>query len=93
MRVFETGPGTFHPKPWLFRAADRRGAAIVGSSNQSLTTLTTVIEWNLHAEDASDVVAKAFDDLWAHPRKRPQNPDWIATHAARWQGAALTELA
>lgn len=37
VRVFETGSGSFHPKAWLFRAADRQGAAIVGSSNLSRT--------------------------------------------------------
>ena len=53
VRVFETGSGSFHPKAWLFRAAERQGAAIVGSSNLSRTALTTGVEWNLHAEGAA----------------------------------------
>jgi superfamily II DNA or RNA helicase/HKD family nuclease len=93
VRVFETGSGSFHPKAWLFRAADRQGAAIVGSSNLSRTALTTGVEWNLHAEGAADAVARAFDDLWSHPQTRPLTPDWIAGYAARRQDATLTDLA
>lgn len=93
VRVFETGTGSFHPKAWLFRAADRQGAAIVGSSNLSRTALTTGVEWNLHAEGAADAVARAFDDLWSHPRTRPLTQDWITAYAARRQGAPLTDLA
>lgn len=93
VRVFETGTGSFHPKAWLFRAANRQGAAIVGSSNLSRTALTSGVEWNLHAEGAADPVARAFDDLWAHPRTRPLTPDWITAYAARRQGAPLTDLA
>jgi superfamily II DNA or RNA helicase/HKD family nuclease len=93
VRVFETGPGSFHPKAWLFRAADRQGAAIVGSSNLSRTALTTGVEWNLHAEGAADMVARAFEELWTHPRTRSLTPDWIAAYAARRQGAPLTDLA
>ena len=93
LRVFETRSGSFHPKAWRFRAADRQGAAIVGSSNLSRTALTTGAEWNLHAEGAADMVARAFEDLWSHPRSRPLTPDWIATNAARQQGAPLTDLA
>jgi HKD family nuclease len=65
LRAFETGSGSFHPKAWLFRAVDQRGAAIVGSSNLSRTALTTGIEWNLHSEGAADVVAPAFGALLA----------------------------
>lgn len=93
VRVFEAGSGSFHPKAWLFRAADRQGAAIVGSSNLSRTALTTGVEWNLHAEGAAGMVARAFEDLWSHPRTRPLTPDWISAYAARRQGAPLTDLA
>ncbi|WP_172599919.1 DUF3427 domain-containing protein [Cereibacter sphaeroides] len=93
LRVFETGTGSFHPKAWLFRAADRQGAAIVGSSNLSRTALTSGIEWNLHSEGAADVVAPAFEALLAHPQTRPLTIDWIAAYAARRRATPLTDLA
>jgi superfamily II DNA or RNA helicase/HKD family nuclease len=93
LRVFETGSGSFHPKAWLFRAADRQGAAIVGSSNLSRTALTTGIEWNLHSERAADVVAPAFEALLSHPQTRRLTPDWIEGYAARRRTMPLTELA
>lgn len=93
VRVFETGTGSFHPKAWLFRAANRQGAAIVGSSNLSKTALTSGVEWNLHSETATDAVAAAFDRLWAHPQTRALTADWIAAYAARRRAAPLTDLA
>lgn len=93
LRVFETGTGSFHPKAWLFRAANRQGAAIVGSSNLSKTALTSGVEWNLHSEDAGDVVATAFEALLCHPKTRPLTPDWIAAYAARRRSAPLSDFA
>jgi len=93
VRVFETGAGSFHPKAWLFRATGRRGAAIVGSSNLSRTALTTGVEWNLHSEGATDVVAEAFDKLLAHPQLRPLTQGWIESYAARRRSAPLGDLA
>lgn len=92
LRVFETGSGSFHPKAWLFRAA-QRDAAIVGSSNLSQTALTSGVEWNLHSESAADAVAGAFDALLDHPQTQALTPDWIAAYAARRRAAPLTELA
>lgn len=93
LRVFETGTGSFHPKAWLFRAAKGQGAAIVGSSNLSKTALTSGVEWNLHSEDAGDVVAAAFEALWAHPKTKPLTPDWIAAYATRRRATPLPEMA
>lgn len=93
LRVFETGTGSFHPKAWLFRAANQRGAAIVGSSNLSKTALTTGVEWNLHSEGATDAVATAFEGLWVHPQTRPLTAEWIANYAARRRVAPMTDLA
>lgn len=80
--VFETAGLSFHPKAWLFRAADRQGA-IVGSSNLSESALRTGVEWNLHAEDASGEVAHAFEDLLSRAEVKPLTPEWIAAYAAR----------
>ncbi|WP_439813827.1 DUF3427 domain-containing protein [Zavarzinia sp. CC-PAN008] len=88
LRVFETGRGSFHPKAWLFRAADAAGSAIVGSSNLSRTALTQGVEWNLHAEGAADAVSSAFEALWRHPQVRPLDAAWIGDYAARRAMAA-----
>lgn len=89
LRVFETGSGSFHPKAWLFRAADRSGAAIVGSSNLSATALTSGVEWNLHSESAADKVEIAFEALLTHPQTKPLTPDWITRYVARRKSAPL----
>ncbi|NBZ87586.1 DUF3427 domain-containing protein [Rhodobacteraceae bacterium CYK-10] len=81
--VHETGTGSFHPKAWLFRAEDRTGRAVVGSSNLSQTALTSGVEWNLHSEGAADAVEAAFEELLRHPKTRPLTPDWIEAYAAR----------
>lgn len=93
VRVFEAGTGSFHPKAWLFRAANGQGAAIVGSSNLSRTALTSGVEWNLHSEDAGDAVGTAFEALWAHPKTKPLTAEWMAAYAARRRAAPLPELA
>ena len=93
LRIFETGAGSFHPKAWLFRAADRTGSAIVGSSNLSRTALTTGVEWNLHSETATDAVHEAFEALLRHPSTRFLTPEWIDAYTARRRRAALTDIA
>lgn len=93
VRVFETGSGSFHPKAWLFRAENHTGAAIVGSSNLSRTALTSGVEWNLNSENATEVVASAFDQLWTHPQTRQLTADWITGYAQRRRSAPLTDLA
>jgi superfamily II DNA or RNA helicase/HKD family nuclease len=93
VRVFETGSGSFHPKAWLFRAENTLGSAIVGSSNLSRAALTSGVEWNLHSENATDVVATAFDQLWAHPQVRQLTSDWISSYSQRRRSTPLTSLA
>ncbi|RJE80044.1 DUF3427 domain-containing protein [Paracoccus sp. JM45] len=93
LRIFETGTSSFHPKAWLFRAADRTGSAIVGSSNLSRTALTTGVEWNLHSENATDVVQDAFESLLSHPSARVLTSGWIDAYAVRRGRTALTDIA
>ena len=93
LRVFETGKGSFHPKAWLFRASDRSGAAIIGSTNRSLTALTSGDEWNLHAKSAADKVEIAFEACLAPPLTKPLTSDWIARYLARRRSAPLPEFA
>ncbi|MCO6384917.1 DUF3427 domain-containing protein [Oceanicola sp. 502str15] len=90
--VFETGGLSFHPKAWLFRAADKRGAAIVGSSNLSQSALSDGVEWNLHSEDAADQVATAFEDLLGRPQVRSLTLNWIEAYAKRRRSRPLPEF-
>ncbi|MFO6462816.1 DUF3427 domain-containing protein [Jannaschia sp. KMU-145] len=90
--VFETGGLSFHPKAWLFRAADARGAAIVGSSNLSQSALTDGVEWNLHSEEAADSVAAAFDDLLARPEVKPLTAEWIDAYSKRRRARPMPEF-
>ncbi|MGS4963648.1 MULTISPECIES: DUF3427 domain-containing protein [Marivita] len=90
--VFETGGLSFHPKAWLFRAADARGAAIVGSSNLSQSALTDGVEWNLHSEDAADSVSAAFDDLLTRPEVKPLRAAWIDAYAKRRRARPMPEF-
>ena len=90
--VFETGGLSFHPKAWLFRAADARGAAIVGSSNLSQSALTEGVEWNLHSEDAADSVAEAFEELVARPEGKPLTAAWIDAYAKRRRTRPMPEF-
>ncbi|MCR8725930.1 DUF3427 domain-containing protein [Frigidibacter sp. ROC022] len=89
--VFETAGLSFHPKVWLFRAEDNRGA-IVGSSNLSQSALTTGVEWNLHTEDTSGEIAEAFEALLARPEVKPLTPEWIDAYAARRRARPLPEF-
>jgi len=90
--VFETRGLSFHPKAWLFRAADARGAAIVGSSNLSQSALTDGVEWNLHSEDAADSVSAAFDDLLVRPEVKPLTAAWIEAYAKRRRVRPMPEF-
>ncbi|WP_108258122.1 DEAD/DEAH box helicase family protein [Mangrovicoccus ximenensis] len=90
VHLHETGTGSFHPKAWLFRAADRTGAAVVGSSNLSRTALTTGVEWNLHSEGAADQVDAAFEALLSDPRTHVLTEDRIAAYAERRRAAPLS---
>ncbi|WP_170337756.1 DUF3427 domain-containing protein [Ruegeria arenilitoris] len=90
--VFETQGLSFHPKAWLFRASDARGAAIVGSSNLSKSALTDGVEWNLHSEEAADSVAAAFEDLLARPEVKPLTAGWIDAYAKRRRARPMPEF-
>ena len=90
--VFETGGLSFHPKAWLFRATDARGAAIVGSSNLSQSALTDGVEWNLHSEEAADSVAFAFNELLRRPQVKPLTSDWIDAYGKRRRTRPMPEF-
>ena len=95
-RVYETGgavgagafAGSFHPKAYLFYQADGTCAAFVGSSNLSLTALTTGVEWNYRVLESRDMpgwheVRAAFELLFASPNTVPLTHEWIEHYRQR----------
>jgi superfamily II DNA or RNA helicase/HKD family nuclease/diadenosine tetraphosphate (Ap4A) HIT family hydrolase len=96
LRVFETGQRhggatrptvrSFHPKAYIFQRPDG-GTAFVGSSNLSITAVTTAVEWNYRVVSSADrpgfdEVSRAFNALWVHPGTRVLTADWIDTYRA-----------
>lgn len=85
VRVFSDPTTSFHPKAYIFsRHTDRRGLAIVGSSNLSLSALERGIEWNLETQHL-DELHHEFERLWSDPRAVPLRQEWLADYAARRQ--------
>jgi superfamily II DNA or RNA helicase/HKD family nuclease len=93
--IFETGGGSFHPKAWLFRSGENRGATIVGSSNLSRSALTVGVEWNLRSDAPHDrqAVLAAFETLLSHPSVHPLTETWIDAYAQRRQSRPLPAYA
>ncbi|MCL5065392.1 MAG: phospholipase D-like domain-containing protein, partial [Firmicutes bacterium] len=59
-RLWRSHGRSFHPKAYLFDS-DESAEVIVGSSNLSLSGLTSGIEWNLHVTDAQFPEPDPFD--------------------------------
>lgn len=94
--IYETRGGSFHPKAWVFRAGDGKGAAIVGSSNLTSTALKQGVEWNLiSGPEPTDwqVVHDAFGSLIKSPNVRPLTQAWIDGYTSRRKGKPLPEFA
>lgn len=85
VRVFETGPGTFHPKCYMVQQTGGGSLAFVGSSNLSEPALWHGIEWNYRATDPVGVkeVESAFESLFQRPETRPLSQDWVEEYDAR----------
>jgi superfamily II DNA or RNA helicase/diadenosine tetraphosphate (Ap4A) HIT family hydrolase len=85
---FETqGNTSFHPKSYLFFAADR-GVAYVGSSNISRSALQEAVEWNLRLVSDDDAttfaaIAARFDALLASPLTKRLTPALVEAYEAR----------
>lgn len=95
-RVFETEGGTttaafagsFHPKAYVFQHMDGVGAALIGSSNLSVSALTTGVEWNYQVLESRDragwgEIRLAFESLFTSPNTVPLTPEWIDRYRSR----------
>ena len=87
VKVYCSEGRSFHPKAYLFR---RGGAtlAYVGSSNWSRAALTSGVEWNLRAHEATqpgelEAIAARFERLWGAPAAVVLTQAWIDGYAAR----------
>lgn len=88
LRVFEAGPLSFHPKAYIFHESGDHGTAFVGSSNLTRPALHGGVEWNCrvfraHADQGFAEIIDAFEHLFAHPRTRPVDLDWIDAYRKR----------
>lgn len=52
MKMYDARGRSFHPKTWLFKLANGRELAVVGSSNLSRSALLTGVEWNYKVLDS-----------------------------------------
>jgi HKD family nuclease len=88
LRVFDGQALSFHPKAYLFRAADGTGVAYVGSSNLSATALKTGVEWNMRVLSSREgagfaELLKAYERLFVHEYTQPLDPAWVEAYRAR----------
>lgn len=52
LKMYDARGRSFHPKTWLFKLANGRELAVVGSSNLSRSALLTGVEWNYKVLDS-----------------------------------------
>lgn len=52
LKMYDARGRSFHPKTWLFKLANGRELALVGSSNLSRSALLTGVEWNYKVLDS-----------------------------------------
>lgn len=97
LRVFEAGDTSFHPKAYMFYDAEGQGTAFVGSSNLTYPALQSGVEWNYRvlcsdSDRGFYEVAKAFDELMAHPCTRSVDLDWIDAYRERRGSVTLQRV-
>ncbi len=84
-RVFQDPATSFHPKAYLFSAADgSAAAAFVGSNNLSASGIAGGIEWTVTAEQVQPLLT-AFEGLWSDPRSTPLTHEVLADYRLRWR--------
>jgi superfamily II DNA or RNA helicase/diadenosine tetraphosphate (Ap4A) HIT family hydrolase/HKD family nuclease len=87
-RVFQDPSVSFHPKAYLFSAADGSIAEVfVGSNNLSASGIAGGIEWAVGVDHSAPFLA-AFERLWSDPRSRPLTNALLADYRQRWQPSA-----
>ena len=92
IRLWESGGASFHPKAYLFRGREDHHHLIVGSSNLSMSALTSGIEWNLLAPSQAD--GQAFEEaedqflrIFYHESTIPLNRETLAEYKENHQEA------
>ena len=88
LRVFEDPVTSFHPKAYLFWSSARQtGRGFVGSNNLSRAGIENGVEWSIETREVRGLV-QAFDDLWADPRNRNVDYEWLSGYRQRYAAAA-----
>ena len=84
VRVFSDASTSFHPKAYLFWAADGAAArAYVGSSNLSASGIDGGVEWSVGVDQVTALVA-GYERLWSDPRSHPLSHELLRDYRARW---------
>ena len=79
-RVFHDPATSFHPKAYLFSAADgSAAAAFVGSNNLSASGIAGGIEWAVGVDRTAPLL-RAFEQLWSDPRSLPLSHEFLAAY-------------
>jgi HKD family nuclease len=88
IRFYNDPIRAFHPKSYIFDYGDE-GEVFVGSSNLSLSALTTGVEWNyrlMRSEHPDDYLrfSSTFDELFEYCSQEV-TPDVLKEYAIRWK--------
>lgn len=85
VRLFRDAATSFHPKAYLFWAAEGTAArAFVGSSNLSASGIAGGVEWSVGVEHVAPLVA-GFDRLWHDARSHPLTHGLLREYRSRWR--------
>ena len=92
IRVYNESIRAFHPKSYIFDCGDE-GEVFVGSSNLSLSALTTGVEWNYRfskSEHPNDYLrfSNTFDELFYYC-SQPVTPEVLKDYALGWKKPAF----
>ncbi|KAB2954241.1 restriction endonuclease subunit R [Heliorestis acidaminivorans] len=89
IRFFYERTRSFHPKAYIFEHGKGEGEIYVGSSNLSLSALTSGVEWNFHFttaehQDQYQKFTNTFEDLFYHHSEKITDKV-LQEYAAHWK--------
>lgn len=96
MKMYDARGRSFHPKTWLFKLANGRELAVVGSSNLSRSALLTGVEWNYKVLDSDhgwpmQQAWQVFNDYFESEDSQTADAWLIDAYSVRRQPRAFIE--
>jgi len=96
MKMYDARGRSFHPKTWLFKLANGRELAVVGSSNLSRSALLTGVEWNYKVLDSDhgwpmQQAWQMFDEYFDSEDSKTVDSLLIDSYSARRQPREFLE--